>query len=55
MIIESIPLVFMVVGAAIYALSSNPKVAELGRLAYFAGMLVALLGWAHTGGIRVLP
>jgi hypothetical protein len=55
MIIESIPIVFLVAGALVYALSSNAKVAEMGRLAFFAGMLVALFGWAHVGGIRVLP
>ena len=55
MILESIPLVFMVVGAAVFVLSSNPKLSEMGKLAYFAGMLVALFGWAHTAGIRVLP
>lgn len=55
MILETIPVVFMIIGALVYALSGNPKVAEMGKLAYFAGMLVALFGWAHVGGIRVLP
>ena len=33
------PLVFAVVGALAYALSSNGKVAELGRIMYFCGLL----------------
>ena len=32
-------LLVCVVGALAYALSSNPKIAELGRLAYACGLL----------------
>lgn len=39
-----LPLVVCLVGAAVYALAANPKATELARLAYFAGLLVALLG-----------
>jgi len=35
--------VVAVVGVLAYGLSSNPKVQELGRIAYFAGLFVALL------------
>lgn len=36
------------VGLLAYALSGSPKVAELGRLAFFAGLLVFLLRTATT-------
>jgi hypothetical protein len=53
MIIASIPILVALVGLALYGLGSG-KVAEIGRLLFFAGVLVALL---HTsaGAIRVLP
>lgn len=35
-------LLVCVLGLLVYALSSNPKVAELGRISYFAGLLVFL-------------
>ncbi len=31
------PLVFAVVGVLMYALCSNPKLAEIGRLVFFCG------------------
>lgn len=34
-----IPVLLIVVGVLIYALATNPKVAEIGRLTFFAGML----------------
>lgn len=37
-----IPLLVCLAGMFIYAVSGNPKVAELGRLAYFAGLLIFL-------------
>lgn len=37
MLIAVWPLVIAVVGALVYALSSNPKAAELGRLIFFCG------------------
>jgi hypothetical protein len=38
-----------ILGCLVYALSSNGKVAELGRLAYAAGLLVTLLQFmAHV-------
>jgi hypothetical protein len=53
MLIALWPIVFMIVGALVYALSSNGKAAELGRLAYFAGLMwlvYSLMGHAlHVG------
>lgn len=45
----------MLVGLAVYLLTSTPKPMELGRLMFFAGLLVALLRFAgaatvHLGG-----
>ena len=31
------------VGVLMYALASNPKLVEIGRLSFFAGLLVLLL------------
>lgn len=31
-----------VVGVLVYALSANPKLAEIGRLSFFAGLLALL-------------
>ena len=39
MLIILIPLLILVLGALAYALSSNGKVAELGRITYFVGLL----------------
>ncbi len=39
MAIAIFPLVLAIVGALVYALSTNAKAAELGRLAYACGML----------------
>ena len=41
-----LPLLIAVVGLVVYALASNPKVAELGRIAYGCGLLAFLLGSA---------
>jgi Na+/phosphate symporter len=37
-------LLVAVVGVLMYALAANPKVAELGRIAFFCGLLVFLFG-----------
>jgi hypothetical protein len=34
-----VPAVVLVVGALMYALAGNPKLAEIGRIAYFVGLL----------------
>ncbi len=36
-------LLVCVLGALCYALSNNPKIAEMGRLAFVSGLLVFLL------------
>ncbi len=46
MLIAVIPLIAAVVGALLYALSTSPKVAELGRLTFATGMLALLIGLA---------
>jgi hypothetical protein len=38
MLVILIPLLVLVVGALAYGLSTNGKVAELGRIAYFVGL-----------------
>ncbi len=43
-----LPLLVCLIGLLAYALSSNPKVAELGRLAFACGLLVTLWSW---GGV----
>ena len=45
-----LPLLVAVVGVLIYALSGNSKVQELGRIAYFCGLLVFLM----TAGPQVI-
>jgi hypothetical protein len=37
-----ISLLVALIGCLAYALSANPKVAELGRIAFFSGLLVFL-------------
>lgn len=37
-----LPLLVCIIGVLTYALAGNAKVAEMGRLAFFAGMLVTL-------------
>lgn len=46
-------LLIAVIGALVYALSANPKLQELGRISFFAGLLAFLL---HFGpeALRVL-
>ena len=39
MLVIVIPLLFAVLGAFLYVLPANAKVAELGRIAYFVGLL----------------
>lgn len=46
MIIPIVPSVFLVVGVLMYALaSSNPKVAEIGRILFAAGALTFAYGF----------
>lgn len=43
-----LPLLVAVVGVLVYALASNPKVQEMGRIAFFCGLLVFLLQGAQS-------
>ena len=45
-----LPLLVAIVGVLMYALSANPKVAEMGRIMFFAGLLAFLL----AGGEQVI-
>jgi hypothetical protein len=36
-------LLVAIIGLLVYALAANPKVSELGRISYFAGLLAFLL------------
>jgi len=42
-----LPLLVAVVGLVVYALSTNPKAAEVGRLAFATGLLVTLFDLAR--------
>jgi hypothetical protein len=43
MLVIAVTLLVAVVGLLVYALAANPKVAEIGRIAFFDGLLVFLL------------
>jgi len=47
-----IPYLVALIGLLCYALSSNPKVAELGRLAFAVGLLIGLLAM-QTAAVRL--
>lgn len=61
MIIATIPALVCLAGLLMYVLagtgspptSNAGKVAELGRIMFFAGLLVALLALGSAGAIRV--
>jgi hypothetical protein len=55
MLIATIPLLVAIVGAFVFLAATNPKTAELGKLSFFAGLLVALFLLGHTGAVKVLP
>ncbi len=46
MIIIAVSLLVAVVGAFLYIAASNPKVAELGKIMFFCGMLAFLMRFA---------
>jgi Na+/phosphate symporter len=46
MLIALFPVLMIVVGALMYALSANPKLAELGRLLFLAGSIGIAVGFA---------
>lgn len=47
-----IPLVMAVIGALVYAISTNPKVSELGRLLFAAGVFA--LAFSLAGKVFTL-
>jgi Na+/phosphate symporter len=47
-----IPIAFAIAGALAYALSANPKVAELGRLLFAAGVFA--LAFALAGKVLAI-
>jgi len=53
MIIATIPALFALVGVLMYALASNPKLQEIGRLMFFAGLLVALFAIGAAGSVKI--
>jgi len=42
-----LPVLLAIIGLLTYALSGNPKVSEIGRITYFAGLLAFLLTGAQ--------
>lgn len=54
-LIATIPVLAAIVGLLMYALCANPKLAEIGRLLFFAGILVALFAMQGAGAIKVIP
>jgi Na+/phosphate symporter len=52
--IAIVPLVFALVGVLMYALCSSSKLQEIGRLLFFAGVLVMCFALAHHS-VRVFP
>lgn len=40
----ALPLIVCIVGLLIYILSATPKIAEVGRLMFWVGLLAMLLG-----------
>jgi hypothetical protein len=49
-----LPLLVALVGILMYALSANPKLVEIGRIMFFAGLLAFLLG-ATPAMLKVIP
>jgi len=49
MLTALVPILMALVGALVYALASNPKMAELGRLLFWAGAFAVALFFAGKG------
>ena len=47
MLITILPFLIAIIGVLAYALSSNAKVSEIGRILFFCGILVTI--WALSG------
>lgn len=43
-LVLTLPLIVALVGLVTYAVSDNGKVAEIGRISFFSGLLAFLLG-----------
>jgi hypothetical protein len=52
--IIALPFLVALIGLVVYMVATNPKAAELGRIAFWVGLLVGLL---RVGGaaVSVLP
>jgi hypothetical protein len=49
-------LLVAIIGCLMYALAANPKLQELGRIAFFAGLLAFLICLCHSGlGFGIVP
>jgi Na+/phosphate symporter len=48
MAIAVVPLVVLVVGLLMWALASNPKIAEAGKIMFFCGVLILTMSMAKT-------
>ena len=44
----AIPVLFAVLGAMVYGFAANAKVGELGKIAYFVGLLWAIYECCHA-------
>jgi hypothetical protein len=53
MIVATVPAAFAFVGVLLYALSASPKLAEIGRILFFCGLLVALWFLHGEGAVRL--
>lgn len=49
MLITIVPILMMVIGALMYALCANPKLAEIGRLLFAAGAFALAFFFAGRG------
>jgi hypothetical protein len=54
MAIAALPLVVLIAGALLFALSSNPKLAKMGEYAYFVG-LFWLIGMLAGTKLHLIP
>lgn len=43
-LVLTLPLIVALIGLVVYAISANPKAAEIGRISFFSGLLAFLLG-----------
>ncbi|HKO84458.1 MAG TPA: hypothetical protein VJ140_07810 [Actinomycetota bacterium] len=43
-LVLTLPLIVALVGLVVYAISANAKVAEIGRISFFSGLLAFLFG-----------